>query len=58
MTTDEKIKVAHRQLSIDVDQPFQVTYWSRVLDVDEETLRELVRRVGPSADKICAYLGE
>jgi hypothetical protein len=39
-------------LRIDLTVPSEVKYWTTVLNIDEETLSLLVRRLGPYADKI------
>jgi hypothetical protein len=41
---------------IDFDRPANIRYWTEELDVDENTLRELVAEVGPKVDDIVAHL--
>jgi hypothetical protein len=45
-------KSSQDRLRIDLTVPSEVKYWTTVLEIDEETLHALVRRVGPYADKI------
>ncbi|SEN19893.1 Protein of unknown function [Luteibacter sp. UNCMF331Sha3.1] len=37
---------------INVNEDYEVAYWTRVLGVSEETLRETVKRVGVMADDV------
>jgi hypothetical protein len=37
---------------INVNEDYEVRYWTKELGVSEDRLRELVKAVGPSADKI------
>jgi hypothetical protein len=56
MKNPQMATAAEHQLFIHLDQPYEVRYWTRVLGVDEETLIDLVRRVGPRADRIQEHL--
>lgn len=58
MTNEQKIKAAQDQLLIDLNEPYQVRYWAKALGIDEKTLKDLARQVGPRADKIREYLNE
>ncbi len=41
---------------ISLSQDHEVAYWTRALDVTEDELRDAVRAVGSSADKVREYL--
>jgi len=41
---------------INVNEDYEVRYWTRILGVSEETLRETVQRVGVVADDVQAAL--
>ena len=41
---------------INLDQDFEVSYWTKALGCSEEQLRAAVRNVGASADKVREYV--
>jgi hypothetical protein len=41
---------------IDIDRDQEMHYWTRVLRVDERTLKEAIRRVGPLEREIRRFL--
>jgi hypothetical protein len=43
---------------INVNQPHEMTYWSRKFGVTEGELRTAVEKVGPMADKVRQHLGD
>lgn len=45
-------------LRITLEPPERARYWSRVLDVTEDELRQVVGEVGPRAHRVCARLWE
>ncbi|BBK41128.1 hypothetical protein STVA_11480 [Allostella vacuolata] len=42
---------------INVEQDYELRYWSRKFGVDAERLRAAVAKVGPMADKVAGELG-
>ena len=45
-------------LRVTLEPPERARYWSRVLDVSEDELRQVVDEVGPRAHRVCARLWE
>ena len=45
-------------LRVTLEPPERARYWSRVLDVSEDELRQVVGEVGPRAHRVCARLWE
>ena len=45
-------------LRVALEPPERARYWSRVLDVSEDELRQVVGEVGPRAHRVCARLWE
>ena len=43
---------------INVNEDYEVTYWTQALDVSEEKLRETVKRVGVMAKDVREALGK
>jgi hypothetical protein len=41
---------------IELDEPFQVSFWTNHLRIDEETLRMAVDAVGPSVESVRQYV--
>jgi hypothetical protein len=41
---------------IDVNEDYELRYWTKELGVDEQTLKNTVRAVGPMADKVREHL--
>lgn len=58
MTNDHKVKAAQDRLFINIDQPFEIRYWTTVLGVDEEDLKDVISKVGPSADRVREHIAE
>lgn len=56
MTDNSKNRGEPDRSLINLSQHHEVAYWTRALDVTEEHLREAVRAVGASADKVREYL--
>lgn len=43
---------------INVNEDYEVQYWTKALGVSEERLREAVKTVGPTAAAVRAHLGK
>ena len=43
---------------INVNQPYEVAYWTRALGVSEDELRKAVAAVGDRADAVRKHLGK
>jgi hypothetical protein len=43
---------------INVDEPYELNYWSKKFDVTPERLRQAVKTSGPMAKNIAALLGK
>jgi hypothetical protein len=56
MSDDLGKKGAQDRSRINMNEKWEVQYWTRELGVDEETLRNIVQRVGASADKVRSEL--
>ena len=41
---------------INVNQPHELTYWSRKFGVSQDEVRNAVQQVGPMADKVQQHL--
>ena len=50
--------VSTHSLRIALEPPERARYWSRVLEVSEDELRQVVGEVGPLAHRVCARLWE
>ena len=50
--------VMHDRMRVSLGEPWQVAYWTRVLDVSEEELRRVVRKVGTKTHLVRARLTE
>ena len=44
------------QSRINVNEPWELKYWSKTLGVTPERLREVVRQVGPRTEDVEQYL--
>jgi hypothetical protein len=58
MSGDKSNTRAQHRARINVDEPYELSYWSKELGVSEEKLREFARRHGVSAETIRAVLGK
>jgi CRISPR/Cas system-associated endonuclease Cas3-HD len=47
----------HDRSRINVNQPHEISYWSKKFGVSEAELRSAVEQVGPMADKVEQHLG-
>jgi hypothetical protein len=56
MSDDLGKKGTQDRSRINMNEKWEVQYWTRELGVDEETLRNVVQRVGASADKVRSEL--
>lgn len=43
---------------VNVNEPWELRYWSRKFGVSEEQLKEAVKAAGPSADAVGKHLGK
>lgn len=50
--------VSTHSLRVVLEPPERARYWSRVLEVSEDELRQVVGEVGPRAHRVCARLWE
>jgi hypothetical protein len=50
--------VSTHSLRVALEPPERARYWSSVLQVSEDELRQLVGEVGPRAHRVCARLWE
>ncbi len=54
---DDKTNRGPRDRSrIDVNEDYELDYWTGELGVDQQTLKNAVRAVGPVADKVREHL--
>jgi predicted nucleotidyltransferase len=54
---DNKTKTGKADDSrINVNESYELQYWSQKLNVTREKLKEAVEAVGPSAEKVTEYL--
>jgi hypothetical protein len=56
MSDDTQDRGPRDRSRIDVDQDYELRYWTRELGVDEETLKAAVRRVGPMVNDVRSAL--
>ncbi len=56
MPDDPEIKGPQDQKRINIQEPYEVQYWTRVLGVSRDQLRIAVEAVGTSAEKVREYL--
>jgi hypothetical protein len=55
--SDDKTKTGPQDASrININESYEVRYWTQALGVSEEVLREAVAASGVSVDKVRAYL--
>jgi|SwirhirootsSR2_FD_contig_31_2871846_length_1174_multi_3_in_0_out_0_2 hypothetical protein len=54
---DDKNQRGSQDLNrINLNEPYEVKYWTKIFGVSEEELRDAVRRVGNSVDDIAQEL--
>ena len=58
MADDKTKRAGSDRTRINLNEDYEVRYWTKALAVSEERLRELVREHGNSADKIREVLGK
>ena len=56
MADDKTIRGPQDRSRINLEEDYEVRYWTEALDVDEPTLRGAIQAVGSSADDVRAYL--
>ncbi|PIB95756.1 DUF3606 domain-containing protein [Caulobacter sp. X] len=55
--SDDKTKTGPQDAArINVNEPYEVRYWTEVLGVTEDVLNEAVERAGTSAEDVRAYI--
>ena len=58
MSDDKNLRGPSDRSRINLNEDYEVRYWSQTLGVSEERLRELVRQHGNSPEKIREALGK
>jgi len=56
MADDKTIRGPQDRSRINVEEDYEVRYWTEALNVDEPTLRGAIQAVGSSADDVREYL--
>jgi len=56
MADDKKQRGSQDLNRINLNEPYEVKYWTKIFGVSEEELRDAVRRVGNSVDDIAQEL--
>jgi Protein of unknown function (DUF3606) len=56
MTDDLSKRGPQDRARIDVNQDWELRYWSKELSVSADEIRSAVHAVGPSTDKVRVYL--
>ncbi|WP_454718882.1 DUF3606 domain-containing protein [Caulobacter segnis] len=57
MSDDITSTSAQDRSRINVNEPYDVAYWTEALGVSEELLREAVASAGVNADRVRKYFG-
>lgn len=57
MADDPKQRGPQDRSRVNVEQDYELKYWSEKFGVSSDKLREAVRKVGPSADAVERHLG-
>ncbi len=57
MTDNKTMRHQPDRSRINLEEDYEVRYWTRHLDVSAETLRTVVQKVGPSAAAVRKELG-
>jgi len=56
--SDDKSKVAADRKRINVNEDYELRYWTEKFGVSAEDLKRVVERVGPMADDVARALGK
>jgi hypothetical protein len=56
MTDNKKIKGIQDKVRINVNEPYEVEYWTKKFKVSPQQLRGAVRAVGVSVKRVSEYL--
>ncbi len=56
MPDDPKIKGPQDRKRINIQERYEVNYWSKKLGVSPDSLRDAVKAVGTSVDKVREYI--
>jgi Protein of unknown function (DUF3606) len=57
MPDDRSIRGPADRSRINVDEAYEVAYWTKELGCTEAQLRDAVKAVGPMVDEVCQYIG-
>lgn len=57
MSDNLKIKRPLDAKKINVNEPWELDYWTKTLNVSADRLRQAVRAVGPMVDDVKRHLG-
>jgi len=57
MSDDLKIKRPLDAKKVNVNEPWELDYWTKTLNVSGDRLRQSVRAVGPMVDDVKRHLG-
>jgi len=58
MSDDLTKKRPQDATKININEPYEVTYWTKALGVDAETLKQAVKKVGVMVADVKKYLGK
>ena len=58
MPDNKDIKGPADQKRINVNEPYEVRYWTKELSINEATLRRAVREAGVMSEKVRQWLNE
>ena len=56
MTDDRRIRGARDASRINVNESYELRYWTKTLNVSEDTLKQAVQAAGTSTDAVRKYL--
>ena len=57
MSDDDRLRPMAQRSRINVNEPPEVRFWCSEFRCSESQLRDAVRRVGATTDRVRAYLG-
>ncbi len=57
-TSDRPLKQPGDRTRINVHEEWELTYWTKLLGVNETDLREAVEEVGPTTEAVRTHLGK
>ena len=56
MTDNKKLKSIQDRVRINVNEPYEVEYWTKKFGISSQQLRGAVRAVGVSVKRVSGYL--